>query len=82
MNKLPTNIQSIVHIINNWNFVYEDSKVKANLEVFVDIAELKVLRDEYNAKISSGDHLSDEDRKDYVDAINDLNLTISELETN
>jgi gluconate kinase len=82
MNKLPTNIQSIVHIINNWNFVYEDSKVKATLEVFVDIDELKTLRNEYNASISSGDHLSDEDKKSYVDAINDLNLTISELETN
>jgi hypothetical protein len=82
MNKLPTNIQSIVHIINNWNFVYEDSKVKANLEVFVDTEELKILRNEYNAVISSGDHLSDEDKKAYVDAINDLNLAISELETN
>lgn len=82
MNKLPTNIQSIVHIINNWNFVYEDSKVKATLEVFVDIAELKALRDEYNAKISATDPLTDEDRKAYIDAINDLNLAISELETN
>lgn len=83
MNKLPINYQTIIHIINNWNFTYENNHVKANLEVFVDLNELKALRDEYQTKVSNtNEQLSDEDRKSYVDAINELNLAISELESN
>ena len=83
MSKLPINYQTIVHIINNWNFKYEDNLVKANLEVFVDIEELRALKAEFETKINNNDpnqQLSDEDRIGYIDAINDLNLAISELE--
>lgn len=85
MNKLPINYQSIIHIINNWNFTYEDSHVKANLEVYVDIEELRALRDEYQAKLNNtteNENMTDEDRTGYIDAVNDLNLAITELESN
>lgn len=82
MSKLPTNLQSIIHIINNWNFVYEDNKVKSTIEVHIEIDELKTLLEEFQTKLNGPDQLSDVERQSYIDAVNDLNLAISELESN
>ena len=84
-NKLPLNLQTVIHIINNWNFEYVDNHVTATINVYVDLQELKDLRDEFQSKLyqpGSQSTIDDKERNEYIDAINELNLAISELEKN
>jgi hypothetical protein len=86
MTKLPLHLQSIMHIINNYDFVYEDNNVKATVNVYLDSQELKDLRSVFQNKLSEQTNpdapMSDADRQGYIDGINDLNLALSELGVN
>jgi hypothetical protein len=82
MNQLPINLQSIIHIINNWEFVYEDGHVKANIDVYCDVDELRTLKQTFEQQListpASDEH--DDARQSTIQAINDLALAISELD--
>ena len=86
MTKLPLHLQSIMHIINNYDFVYEDNNVKATVNVYLDSEELKDLRSVFQNKLNEQTNpdapMSDADRQGYIDGINDLNLALSELGVN
>jgi hypothetical protein len=86
MTKLPLHLQSIMHIINNYDFVYEDNNVKATVNVYLDSQELKDLRSVFQNKLNEQTNpdapMSDADRQGYIDGINDLNLALSELGVN
>ena len=86
MTKLPLHLQSIMHIINNYDFVYEDNNVKATVNVYLDSQELKDLRSVFQNKLIEQTNpdapMSDADRQGYIDGINDLNLALSELGVN
>ena len=86
MTKLPLHLQSIMHIINNYDFVYEDNNVKATVNVYLDSQELKDLRSVFQNKLIEQANpdapMSDADRQGYIDGINDLNLALSELGVN
>ena len=82
MNQLPINLQSIIHIINNWEFVYEDGHVKASIDVYCDVDELKSLKHDFEQQLSNTPTLTENDtvRQSTLQAITDLSLAISELE--
>ena len=40
IDKLNPNIRSIIHILNNWNFTFDGSYVRANLEIHITKEEL------------------------------------------
>lgn len=79
MNTIPTHIRAIINIINNYEFKYENNHVIATVDVYLDINELKDLIQEYQSKLND-QNISDADRQELIDAINQLNLAISELE--
>ena len=89
IDKINPNIRSIIHILNNWNFTYDGSYVRANLEIHITKDELQSIREnlqkELNDKsvVSEGaPTFSDEEKRSYADAIADLTFAINELENN
>ena len=86
MTKLPLHLQSIMHIINNYDFVYEDNQVKATVNVYLDAQELRDLKEQFQSELSAVRNelnlLSDAERQGYVDGITELNLALSELGVN
>ena len=82
MNQLPINLQSIIHIINNWEFVYEDGHVKANIDVYCDLEELRTLKQTFEQQLTNTPMVDEHDevRQSTIQAIADLSLAISELE--
>lgn len=85
--KINPNIRSIIHILNNWNFTFDGSYVKANLEIHVTKDELTSAREslqkEMNNKKVEVDgvvSLSDEEKREYLAAIADLDFAINELD--
>jgi hypothetical protein len=86
MTKLPLHLQSIMHIINNYDFVYKDNHVKATVDVYLDAQELRDLREQFQSELSAVRNelnlLSDADRQGYIDGIADINLALSELGVN
>jgi hypothetical protein len=83
--KINPNVRSIIHILNNWNFTYDGSHVRANLEIHITKEELlasldqikKELADKTNTAEST---LSDDEKCQYEEAIFDLNFALTELE--
>ena len=85
--KINPNIRSIIHILNNWNFTYDGEYVKANLEIHITKAELQdardKLQDELNLKQKPVDGIvtiTDEEKREYLTAIADLDFAINELD--
>jgi len=85
--KINPNIRSIIHILNNWNFTYDGSYVKANLKIHITKAELQDVRDklqdELNLKQKPVDGIvtiTDEEKREYLTAIADLDFAINELD--
>lgn len=79
MNKIPTHIKAIINVINNYEFKYVDNHVIATVDAYLEIQELKDLVQDYQNKLND-QSISDTERQEYIDAINELNLAISELE--
>lgn len=79
------NIRSIIHILNNWNFTFDGSYVKANLEIHITKEELESVRlqltEEMEQKRKKG-LLTDEEQYKYGQAIYDLSFAINELDIN
>lgn len=83
--KINPNLRSIIHILNNWNFTYDGSYVRANLEIHITKEEVlatlnqvkKELADKTNTTEST---LSDDEKRQYEEAIFDLNFALTELE--
>ena len=44
IDKINPNIRSIIHILNNWNFTFDGSYVRANLEIHITKAELQQVK--------------------------------------
>jgi hypothetical protein len=86
MTKLPLHLQSIMHIINNYDFVYEDNHVRATVDVYLDAQELKDLRTEFQTKLTAQTNpeapITDAERQGYIDGITEINLALSELRAN
>lgn len=86
MTKLPLHLQSIMHIINNYDFVYEDNHVKATVDVYLNAQELRDLKEQFQSELSAVRNelnlLSDAERQEYIDGITDINLALSELGVN
>jgi hypothetical protein len=85
--KINPNIRSIIHILNNWNFTFDGSYVKANLEIHITKDELtaarKSLQDELDTKqkpVEGIVNLTDEEKREYLTAIADLDFAINELD--
>lgn len=79
MNKIPTHIKAIINIINNYEITYINNHVIASVDAYLEIQELKNLIQEYQTKLTD-QTITDIERQEYVDAINELSLTINELE--
>lgn len=82
--KLNPNIRSIVHILNNWNFTFDGSYVRANLEIHITKDELEQIKTELKQELDSrlstaGMVVTDEEKSSYNEAISDLEFSISEL---
>lgn len=80
MSKIPTHLQSIINIINNYEFVYENNYVNTNINAYVEIGELNELINQYQNVLNTSTEITDEEKQQYIDAINDLKLAVSELE--
>jgi hypothetical protein len=85
--KINPNIRSIIHILNNWNFTYDGEYVKANLEIHITKDELQDVRDklqdDLNLKQKPVDGIvtiTDEEKREYLTAIADLDFAINELD--
>ena len=82
--KLNPNIRSIVHILNNLNFTFEGSYVRANLEIHITKDELEQVKTELKQELDSrlstaGMIVTDEEKNSYNEAIADLEFSINEL---
>jgi hypothetical protein len=82
--KLNPNIRSIVHILNNWNFTFDGSYVRANLEIHITKDELEQVKTELKKELDSrlstaGMIVTDEEKNSYNEAIADLEFSINEL---
>jgi len=87
IDKINPNIRSIIHILNNWNFTYDGEYVKANLEIHITKDELQDVRDklqdDLNLKQKPVDGIvtiTDEEKREYLTAIADLDFAINELD--
>ena len=85
--KINPNIRSIIHILNNWNFTFDGSYVKANLEIHITKDELTSVREalqkEYDTKNKPTEgiiSLTDEEKREYLTSIADLDFAINELD--
>lgn len=82
--KINPNIRSIIHILNNWNFTFDGSYVKANLEIHITKDELISLRNDLQKEMEyderTPDGIEDVDKRNYMTAIADLNFAIQELD--
>ena len=85
--KINPNIRSIIHILNNWNFTYNGEYVKANLNIHITKSELQDVRDklqdDLNLKQKPVDGIvtiTDEEKREYLTAIADLDFAINELD--
>jgi len=83
--KINPNLRSIIHILNNWNFTYDGSYVKANLEIHITkeelVATLDQIKKELANKINTAEStLSDDEKRQYEETIFDLTFALNELE--
>ena len=79
------NIRSIIHILNNWNFTYDGSYVKANLEIHITkeelLATLDQIKKELDKKTNTTEStISDDEKRQYEETIFDLTFALNELE--
>lgn len=83
IDKINPNIRSIIHILNNWNFKFDGEYVTANLKIHITKDELisvrKDLQDELDAKQKTVDGISDEEKRQFMEAIADLDFALKEL---
>ena len=83
--KINPNLRSIIHILNNWNFTYDGSYVRANLEIHITKEELLASLDQIKKELADKTNiaestLSDDEKCQYEEAIFDLNFALNELE--
>jgi len=85
--KINPNIRSIIHILNNWNFTFDGSYVRANLEIHITKDELTSVRetlqkelDNKKVPVNGVITLEDEEKREYLTAIADLDFAINELD--
>jgi transcriptional regulator of heat shock response len=83
--KINPNIRSIIHILNNWNFTYDGSYVRANLEIHITKDELVEIKDALKTELANKTNseistITDEEKNQYQEAIFDLAFAIEELE--
>lgn len=77
------NIRSIIHILNNWNFTYDGSHVKANLEIYITKEELEFTKSNFQnilMDLQRKDQKDDNEIQKYAQAIFDLDFAINELQ--
>jgi competence transcription factor ComK len=78
---IPLHLQSIIHFINNYDFSYKDNQVTATVDQYLEMQELTDLLQKYRQQaMEFNENTTDRVRKDTLDAINELQLAISELE--
>jgi hypothetical protein len=85
--KINPNIRSIIHILNNWNFTYDGEYVKANLEIHITKDELTSVRQKLQEELDTKQRptegvtpIQDEEKREYLIAIADLDFAINELD--
>lgn len=83
--KINPNLRSIIHILNNWNFTYDGSYVRANLEIHITKEEVLATLDQVKKELADKTNvtestLSDDEKRQYEEAIFDLNFALNELE--
>jgi len=83
--KINPNIRSIIHILNNWNFTYDGSYVRANLEIHITKEELVATLDQIKKELADKTNtaestLSDDEKRQYEETIFDLTFALNELE--
>ena len=83
--KINPNLRSIIHILNNWNFTYDGSYVKANLEIHIAkeelVATLDQIKKELDKKTNTTEStISDDEKRQYEETIFDLTFALNELE--
>ena len=83
--KINPNLRSIIHILNNWNFTYDGSYVKATLEIYITKEEVLATLDQVKKELADKTNttestLSDDEKRQYEEAIFDLNFALNELE--
>jgi hypothetical protein len=85
IDKINPNIRSIIHILNNWNFTYDGQYVTANLNIHITKDELIATRDALQEELKQKQNtaestITDEEVRDYMEAIYDLNFALNELD--
>jgi hypothetical protein len=85
--KINPNIRSIIHILNNWNFTFDGSYVKANLNIHITKDEIIQTRDALQKELDDKQipsagviTIGDEEKREYLSAIADLNFALNELD--
>lgn len=83
--KINPNLRSIIHILNNWNFTYDGSYVRTNLEIYITKEEVLATLDQIKKELADKTNttestLSDDEKRQYEEAIFDLNFALNELE--
>ena len=83
--KINPNIRSIIHILNNWNFTYDGSYVRANLEIHITKEEILATLDQIKKELadktnSTESTISDDEKRQYEETIFDLTFALNELE--
>jgi hypothetical protein len=85
--KINPNIRSIIHILNNWNFTFDGSYVRANLEIHITKDELTSVRETLQKELDTKQRatdgatmIQDEEKREYLTAIADLDFAINELD--
>lgn len=78
---IPLHLQSIIHFINNYDFSYKDNQVTATVNQYLEMQEITDLLETYRQQAMKFDeNTTDQVRRNTLDAINDLQLAVSELE--
>ena len=85
--KINPNLRSIIHILNNWNFTFDGSYVKANLSIHITKDEIIQTRDALQKELNDKQipiegiiTISDEEKRGYLTAIADLDFALNELD--
>ena len=83
--KINPNLRSIIHILNNWNFTYDGSYVRANLEIHITKEEILATLDQIKKELadktnSTESTISDDEKRQYEETIFDLTFALNELE--
>jgi hypothetical protein len=83
--KINPNLRSIIHILNNWNFTYDGSYVRANLEIHITKEEILATLDQIKKELTdktntSESNISDDEKRQYEETIFDLTFALNELE--